>query len=140
MPDNVIDFIGLPNAVIGTAMDELTASGVVSTTAPGCGPTFTSMPNATPVFGEGTLVLIWANPPLHTPENVAVGTPVQTARNAYPGAVELPAASGKFAGLLVTGPDDLAYLFLHDGTAVQKVIVGVERFARLLFDTGFGSC
>jgi hypothetical protein len=141
-PDPTIDFIGLPSAPIGTPLTQLTEAGVVSTAQPGCGASFPAIPYATPVFAEDQLVLIWANPPLHTPENVMVGTPIEQARNRYPGAVVLTPTAGShsYAGLLVSGPDGLAYLLLHDGTTVQKLLVGLERYARLLFDSGFGSC
>jgi hypothetical protein len=141
-PDNVIDFLGLPGLTIGSSLAELTAAGRVSTSNPGCGPAFTATENASPVFDADQLVLIWAYPPLHTPESIMVGTSVATARKAYPTAVELtrPAGSTQYPGLLVAGPDGLAYLFLHDGIQVQKLVVGQEKQARMLFDTGFGAC
>jgi hypothetical protein len=141
-PENVIDFVGLPQLTIGSPLSELTAAGLVATAGAACGPNFPSQTAASPVFADGALVLIWAYPPLHTPEDVMVGTPVDRARNVYPGAEELtpPAGSHQYRGLLVLGPDDLVYLLLHDGSQVQKLIVGVQRYARLLVDTGFGAC
>ncbi len=140
-PD-VIDFVGLRDILIGASMRELTASGVVATANPGCGPSFTALPYASPVFDGDELVLIWAYPPLRTPEGVMVGTSVDEARRAYPAAVELsrPAGSTQYPGLLVAGGDDRAYLLLYDAGEVQKLVVGMERYARLLFDAGFGTC
>jgi len=140
-PD-VIDFVGLRDILIGASMRELTASGAVATANPGCGPSFTAVPYASPVFDGDDLVLIWAYPPLHTPEGVTVGTSVDEARRAYPAAVELnrPPGSTQYPGLLVTGGGDRAYLLLYDAGEVQKLVVGIERYARLLFDSGFGTC
>jgi hypothetical protein len=141
-PTNVIDFAGLPGIAIGASLSELTKAGAITTTGPGCGPSFASLPNASPVFDADRLVLIWAYPPLHTPENVSVGSSIEAARKAYPSAVELsaPAGSHRYPGLLVTGPDDLTYLMLHDGGRVQKLVVGMQTYARMLVDTGFGVC
>ena len=140
-PD-VIDFAGLRDIPIGASMRELTASGAVATANPGCGPAFTALPYASPVFDGDKLVLIWAHPPLRTPEGVMVGTTVDEARRAYPAAVELsrPPGSTQYPGLLVTGGGDRAYLLLHDAGEVQKLVVGIARYARLLFDAGFGTC
>jgi hypothetical protein len=141
-PANVIDFAGLPGIAIGASLSELTKAGAITTKGPGCAPSFASLPNASPIFDADRLVLIWAYPPLHTPENVSVGSSIETARKAYPSAVELsaPAGSHRYPGLLVTGPDDLTYLMLYDNGQVQKLVVGMQKYARMLVDTGFGAC
>ncbi len=140
---NVIDFSGLRDIRIGASMAELVRTGVVTTADPVCGvASFASIPNASPVFERDRLVLIWAHAPLRTPEGVMVGTKLAEARRAYPSAIELPVPAGseQFPGLIVTGAGDRAYLILHDGNQVQKLIVGIEHYARLLFDTGYGTC
>jgi hypothetical protein len=35
---------------------------------------------------------------------------------------------------------DRGYLFLHDGTTVQKAVAGYGEYLTRLFNTGFGSC
>jgi len=139
---NVIDFAGLRGIQFGASMGELEASGAVSTSEPACGPTFPDIKTASPVFDGDRLVLIWAHPPLRTPEGVTVGTSVAEAKRAYPSALALtpPAGSPVFPALLVTGGGDRAYLLLYDQGEVQKIIVGYERHIRLLFETGFGVC
>jgi hypothetical protein len=96
---------------------------------------------AGPVFVAGRLALVWADPPLRTPEGIAVGSPVADARRVYPAASNLapPAGSYRFSGLLTT-QRDRAYLFLHDGRAVQKVIVGYATHARRVFVEGYTGC
>ena len=139
---NVIDFHGLPGIAIGASLGELTTSGAITTTGPGCGPAFVAVQDASPAFDADKLVLIWAYPPLHTPEHVGVGSSIEDVRAAYPSSVNLSAPDGSrlYPGLLVAGPDDLAYLMLYDGGEVQKLIVGQQKYARMLLDTGFGSC
>lgn len=142
-PD-VIDFTGLRGIRFGDGLAQLSAQGVVSTAEPYCGSgySFTGIDAASPVFDQDRLVLVWADPPLHTPEDVSVGSPVDQARRAYPDALELtpPAGSTTYPGLLIAGGGDRAYLLLHDGRTVQKLVAGLERYVRLLYDTGFGSC
>lgn len=138
----VIDFSGLGDIRFGASMRALEAVGVVSTSEPACGPTFTGTDAATPVFDQDRLVLIWAYAPIHTPEGIMTGSSVDQARRVYPSAVPLtpPAGTSTFPGLLITGQGDRAYLLLHDQGQVQKLIVGLENYARLLYQTGFGSC
>ncbi len=139
---NVIDFSGLRDIRFGASMSGLESTGVVSTADPACGPTFTDIKAASPVFEGDQLVLIWAHAPLRTPEGVMVGTSVDDVKRAYPSAIALtpPAGSYTFPALLVPGAGDRAYLLLHDQGVVQKLIVGYERHVRLLFETGFGAC
>lgn len=139
---NLITLRGIRDIEFGASMDALIATGQVQPEPGACGPSFPDLPNASPVFDAGRLVLIWAHAPLRTPERVMVGTPLAEARQAYPNAVELTRAPGdpQYPGLLVPGDEDRAYLLLHDGESVQKLIVGFEEHARRLFDTGFGSC
>jgi hypothetical protein len=139
---DVIDFTGLRGIRFGSSLRELSATGRVATEGNGCLPSFVGNEAAHPVFDGDRLVLIWAHPPLRTPEGVMVGSSVDVAKRAYPAAMALtpPVGSTTFPGLLVTGGGDRAYLLLHDQGQVQKLIVGYERYARLLFDTGFGTC
>jgi hypothetical protein len=139
-PD-LVTMRGLRGISIGSTMPELVAAGMVEPSGP-CGPVFPSIPNASPVFDGDTLVLIWAHAPLRTPERISVGSTLDEARLAYPSAIELtrPPGATDYPGLLVTGETDRAILLLHDGTSVQKLIVGYESYARRLFDTRFGAC
>jgi hypothetical protein len=139
-PD-LVTMRGLRGINIGATKQELVAAGLVNESGP-CGPVFPSIPNASPVFDGDTLVLIWAHAPLRTPERISVGSTLDEARLAYPSAIELtrPPGATDYPGLLVSGETDRAILLLHDGTSVQKLIVGYESYARRLFDTRFGSC
>jgi len=139
---NTINFAGLRDIELGASLRELSAAGAVATEGPACGPTFTTISAASPVFDGDRLVLIWAHAPLHTPEGVMVGSSVAEVRQAYPSAVPLtpPPGSSTFPGLLVTGGGDRAYLLLHADGQVQKLIVGLERYVRFRFDRGFGTC
>lgn len=140
-PD-VADLSGLADLKVGASLADLVAAGVVVRTEASCrGVAHATRPQVSPVFDGDRLVLIWLDPPLHTPEGVRVGSPLDAARSAYPDALVLdrPPGSTQYQGLLVVG-GDRAYLLLHDGDRVQKLVVGFERYARLLFDQGFGTC
>lgn len=138
---NVVHFDGLRDIHFGRSSADLTSQGIVRVSEQTCGPRLANIPEASPVFADGKLVLLWFNPPYATPEGVQVGTPVADVRARYGNEVDLtpPAGSYTFPGLLVTS-GDRAYLFLHDGTTVQKAIAGYEKHVRQLFETGFGSC
>ncbi|HYN97774.1 MAG TPA: hypothetical protein VES42_28370 [Pilimelia sp.] len=137
----VVHLDGVRGLRFGATEADLTARGVVVRDVPGCGPRAVDTPGATPVFVAGTLALVWADQPLRTPDGVSAGDPVAKVRAAHPNAVELraPRGSYRFDGLLApTG--DRAYLFLHDGRAVRKLIVGYADAARALFNEGFSGC
>jgi hypothetical protein len=138
---NVVHPDGIQDIEFGVTMSELRQRGQISDEAGACGPRLTGLPNASPVFANSRLVLVWAYPPLRTPEGVGVGAPLETVHATYPGLVELTAPGGtyRFDGLMeIIG--DRAYLFLHDGHTVQKLVVGFREYAQLLFDSGFGTC
>jgi len=139
-PD-VVDYQGVRQMRFGETERELTDRGLVVRDVPRCGPRMARPSGAGPVFVDGRLALVWADPPLRTPEGVAVGSPLAEVRRAYPAADDLPAPAGsyRFGGLIAT-EGDRAYLFLHDGTAVRKLIVGYARHARTLFQQGFAGC
>lgn len=139
-PD-VVHLGGVHQMSFGDTEEELTDRGVVVRDVPECGPRMKQPTGASPVFVDGKLALVWADPPLRTPEGVAVGTSLAEARKAYPDATALaaPAGSYRFNGLLgVRG--DRAYLLLHDGQQVQKLIVGYAEHVRTLFEQGFAGC
>lgn len=140
-PD-LVGFTGLPDIQIGASLRDLVAAGRVATPAAACGPAIVGHLGASPIFDGDRLVLLWANPPLHTVEGVMVGAPLDQVRRAYPDALDLlpPSGSTTFPGLLVRGEGGYAYLLLHDGVRVQKLIVGLESYARRLVSTGFGTC
>jgi hypothetical protein len=137
----VVSYQGLAGIRFGDSRTELAGEHGMVQASGDCAPQLPSYAGASPVFDDDRLVLLWADPPLHTPEGGAVGSPVATVNATYPEAEPLtaPLGSFQFDGLLVTS-GDRAYLFLHDGTTVQKLIVGYEEHARLLFNEGFGTC
>lgn len=139
---NVISFEGTHGVRIGQSIDELTAAGAMAPASPGCARHFSDFSYADPVFDEEKLAFIWAYPPLHTPEGVMVGTKVAALHNAYPTAERLtpPAGSPTFDGALVRNPNGVAYLILHDGDSVQKLIVGREDAVRMLYTNRLDTC
>jgi hypothetical protein len=136
----VINFTGTDSVRWGETLEQLRDAGQMAPSPDGCGPRFLDIEGAGPVFEDDRLVLIWAYPPLHTPENVMVGTPIPTVRVAYPRAVALPSAPGLFDAMLVANGLGQAYLILHDGTIVQKLIVGLESAARRLYASRLDTC
>jgi hypothetical protein len=139
-PD-VVHHHGVQDVEFGDTMDQLTQRGEIVDDIEACGPRLAGLPNASPVFADGRLVLVWAYLPLRTPEGLGVGAPLGTVRSAYPDLIELAAPAGtyRFNGLMMVD-DDRAYLFLHDGRTVQKLVVGYREYAQRLFDEGFGTC
>jgi hypothetical protein len=140
---DTISYSGTHNVHFGQTLAELQARHLLpASPGPGCALHFLTFASADPVFDRGRLVLIWAYPPLHTPEGVAVGSALNAARVAYPNALALaaPTGSGRFDGLLVPDGHGEAYLLLHDGRQVQKLVVGFEPYARQLFATNYGAC
>ncbi|SCE72455.1 hypothetical protein GA0074695_0613 [Micromonospora viridifaciens] len=137
----VVTLDGLRNAEFGVTEAELTRRGVLRTEVDACGPTLAGHDAVSPIFVDDRLVLLWLGDPMSTPEGITAGTPVTEVRAAYPRAVELPAPPGtyRFDGLLARD-GDRAYLFLHDGTTVRKIIAGYADWARRFFDEGYGPC
>lgn len=137
----VVTSTGLPEIEIGASRADLVRDQGLTQGPGDCAPLLPNRPAASPVFEDDRLVLLWANPPLRTPDGVAVGSPVVALRAQYPDAEPLSAAPGshQYDGLLVT-VDEHAYLFLHDQQQVQKLIVGSAEHARRLFHEGFGTC
>lgn len=139
-PD-VVSHSGLATIELGSTRTELVRGHGLVQAESDCAPRLPAYPSASPVFDAGRLVLLWAHPPLRTPDGLAVGSPVDAVRAAHPDAEALAAEPGsyRFDGLLaVTG--DRAYLFLHDQAQVQKLLVGYEEPARRLFHENVGAC
>lgn len=132
---------GLGGLEFGASEQELTRQGVLLPETAACAPRLTGLATVSPVFDEDRLVLLWASPPVRTPEGIAVGTPVDVVRQTYPvvTALAAPRGSYRFDGLLAA-EGDRGYLFLHDGLRVRKIIAGYTEYARKLFDEGFGTC
>ncbi|MFJ8581813.1 hypothetical protein [Micromonospora sp. NPDC093277] len=137
----VVGLDGLRNAEFGATEAELTRRGVLRTEQDACGPTLAGHGSVSPIFVDERLVLLWFDDPMTTPEGISVGTPLTAVRDAYPSVVDLTAPQGthRFDGLLARD-GDRAYLFLHDRTAVRKIIAGYAEWARRLFDEGYGPC
>jgi hypothetical protein len=137
----VVTPAGLDKVAVGDLRGTLTRDHGLREGPGDCGPRLPAYPSVSPVFDGDRLVLLWADPPVQTAQGLSVGSPVAQVREVHPGAEELtaPADSYRFDGLLVT-VDGLGYLFLHDQQQVQKIIVGYEKYARLLFHEDFGTC
>ncbi|MET8909423.1 hypothetical protein [Micromonospora sp. NPDC004551] len=137
----VVSLDGLGNAEFGATEEDLTRRGVLRTDEDACGPTLAGHGSVSPIFVDDRLVLLWLDDPMSTPEGITVGTPVEAVHDAYPSVVGLhaPQEMQRFDGLLARS-GDRAYLFLHDGTTVRKIIAGYADWARRLFDEGYGPC
>ncbi|MFC0030627.1 hypothetical protein ACFFMM_13975 [Micromonospora chaiyaphumensis] len=137
----VVSLDGLGNAAFGATEEDLTRRGVLRTDEDACGPTLAGHGSVSPIFADDRLVLLWLDDPMSTPEGITVGTPVDAVHDAYPSVVGLdaPQEMHRFDGLLARN-GDRAYLFLHDGTTVRKIIAGYADWARRLFDEGYGPC
>ncbi|NJP34944.1 hypothetical protein [Micromonospora thermarum] len=139
----VVDLDGLADADVdfGDTEDELTRRGILRTDVDACGPTLAGHEAVSPIFVEDRLVLLWVGDPVRTPEGVAAGTPLTEVRERYPEARHLDAPQGtyRFDGLLARD-GDRAYLFLHDGQTVRKVIAGYADWAQRAFDEGHSPC
>jgi hypothetical protein len=140
-PPDVVDYQGVRQMRFGETEGALTDRGVVVRDVPRCGPRMARPDGTGPVFVDGRLALVWADPPLRTPEGITVGSALADVRRAYPAGNDLAAPGGsyRFSGLITT-EGDRAYLFLHDGRKVQKLIVGYARHARTLFQQGYAGC
>ncbi|MER7460274.1 hypothetical protein [Micromonospora sp. NPDC126480] len=137
----VVDLDGLADIDFGDTEDELTRRGILRTDIDACGPTLAGHETVSPIFVDDRLVLLWAGEPVRTPEGVAAGTPLAEVRERYPAARHLDAPQGtyRFDGLLARD-GDRAYLFLHDGGTVHKVIAGYADWAQRAFDEGHAPC
>lgn len=137
----VVHYAGADGVAFGDLKTELARDGRLTEQVEGCRPVLTAARELGPVFDGERLVLLWVDPPYHTPEGVMVGTALPEARRSYPNAQQLspPPGSPVFPGLLVT-QGDRAYLILHDGQTVQKVVVGFTEHAQRLYRSGFGQC
>ncbi|WP_229688673.1 hypothetical protein [Micromonospora yangpuensis] len=137
----VVDLNGLSDVEFGDTEQELARRGILRAEVDTCGPLLTGHETVSPIFVDERLVLLWAGEPMSTPEGVTVGTPLPDVRARYPAVSRLDAPQGtyRFDGLLARR-GDRAYLFLHDGRVVRKVIAGYADWARRLFDEGHGPC
>jgi hypothetical protein len=132
---------GLPDIEIGSQRVDLVRTQGMAQGPGDCAPRLPTQPAASPVFDDNELVLLWADPPLRTPDGVGVGSSIADVTAHFPDAEPLTAPAGtyQYDGLIAT-VDQQAYLFLHDGEQVQKLIVGSAEHAQLLFEEGFGTC
>ncbi|MEV4809151.1 hypothetical protein AB0J96_04765 [Micromonospora avicenniae] len=137
----VLDLDGLPEVEFGDTEDELARRGALGTDVGGCGRTLTGHSTTNPVFIDDRLVLLWLGDSTRTTEGVGVGSPVQQVRTRYPELTPLHAPQGTYRldGLLARD-GELAYLFLHDGRSVRKIIAGYADWALRLFAEGQGPC
>jgi hypothetical protein len=137
----VVDLNGLRNVEFGDTEDELTRRGILRTDVDACGPSLAGHDTTSPIFVDDRLVLLWLGDATRTPEGVTAGSPVDEVWNRYPSARKLEAPQGtyRFDGLLAR-QGDRAYLFLHDGHTVRKIIVGYADWAQRLFDEGHSPC
>ncbi len=137
----VVDLDGLADIDFGATESELTRRGILRTDVDACGPTLAGHEMVSPIFINNRLVLLWAGDPVRTPEGITAGTPIAEVRDTYSTVRQLRAPQGahRFDGLLARD-GDRAYLFLHDGHTVRKIIVGYADWAHRLFVEGHGPC
>jgi hypothetical protein len=136
----VVNYSGVGDIKFGQTSVELTAKHGLASDPNGCVPRFGDAAHVDPVFVDDKLVLLWLEPPAHTPEGVRVGSPVTAVRKAYPKATDLaPPGPYRYAGIMATSGDK-AYLFLYDGGVVRKEIVGYQSYAQELFTSGPNPC
>ncbi|MEU6203214.1 hypothetical protein ABZ814_06460 [Micromonospora musae] len=137
----VLDLNGLRGVEFGDTEDELTRRGILRTDVRGCGQTLAGHAAISPVFVDDRLVLLWLADSTQTTEGVGVGSPLRQVRLRYPQLTPLhpPQGTYRLDGLLARD-GDRAYLFLHDGRTVRKVIAGYADWAERLFSEGHGPC
>lgn len=137
----VVSATGLADIQVGDTRTALAQQHGLRQGPAGCAPQLPEYPSISPVFEEDELVLLWAHSPAHTAQGLTVGSPVDDVHAAHPNAAALPAPEGshRFDGLLAEA-GDRAYLFLHDGDEVRKVIVGSETHLHRLLQDDFGTC
>ncbi|MFY1596979.1 hypothetical protein [Micromonospora sp. WMMD737] len=137
----VVDLNGLRDIEFGDTEDELTRRGILRSDVDACGPALAGYDTTSPIFVDDRLVLLWLGEATRTPQGVTAGMPVEEVRSRYPSLRELDAPQGTYRldGLLAR-QGDRAYLFLHDGRAVKKIIAGYADWAQRLFDEGHSPC
>lgn len=137
----VVTAAGLPDVRVGDTRTTLVHEQDLRQRPGDCSPRLPEYPSVSPVFDDDELVLLWADPPVRTPDGIGVGSPVDEVRAVYPDteALRAPEGSYQFDGLLADA-GERASLFLHDGDQVQKVIVGYDAHLQRLFQDGFGTC
>ncbi len=137
----VVGLDGVADVDFGDSESELTRRGILRTDVDACGPTLAGLDMISPIFIKGRLVLLWAGDPVHTPEGVTTGTPIAEVKARYPSvrALHAPQGTHRFDGLIASD-GDRAYLFLHDGTQVRKIIAGYAHWAHRLFLDGHAPC
>ncbi|WP_308220936.1 hypothetical protein [Micromonospora phytophila] len=137
----VVDLEGLHDVEFGDTEDELTRRGILRTDVDACGPALAGHDTISPIFVDDRLVLLWLGDTTRTPEGVTAGSPIGEVWDSYPSVRELDAPQGtyRFDGLLAR-QGDRAYLFLHDGQVVRKIIAGYAEWAQRLFDEGHSPC
>ncbi|MEU6078008.1 hypothetical protein [Micromonospora sp. NPDC047074] len=137
----VVDLNGLRNIEFGDTEDELTRRGILRSDVDACGPALTGHDAISPIFVDDRLVLLWLDDATRTPQGITTGIPIEEVRARFPSARELDAPQGmhRFDGLIAR-QGDRAYLFLHDGYAVRKIIAGYADWAQRLFHEGHSPC
>nr|WP_162854367.1 hypothetical protein [Verrucosispora sp. SN26_14.1] len=138
---SIVDLDGLSDVDFGDTEDDLARRGMLRTDVDACGPTLAGHEMISPVFIDDRLVLLWAGDPVRTPEGIAAGSPITQVRASYPEvrALHAPPGTHRFDGLFARH-GDRAYLFLHDGDTVRKIIAGYADWAHRLFVEGHGPC
>ncbi len=92
------------------------------------------MGSGSTVFDADRLVLLW---PLgedqHTVEGVGVGSPVHQLWSVYPDAEVLRREPDAAPDAALVVRVDRAYLMLHDGSRVRRVLAGTEPLLRAAY-------
>src|SRR6476660_8125689 len=116
-PPGVLTRDGYEQLTVGATVAELLARGAVRAEPSACGGyVATVSPSVRPVFANGRLVLVWADPPVRTAEGIGVASTTDQVRQAYRDVRTLPSPDrpGAFPGMLAP-ENDRTYLFLYDG-------------------------
>jgi hypothetical protein len=139
VPAGQVDFTGTGDIHFGTTLSDLERTHGLIRRPDSCAPSITDTPLVTPVFVDNKLALMWVNAPLHTPEGITVGSPVNQVRSVYPGATDMPTPANGLPAIMVTR-NDRAYLFLYSADKVEKMLVGYQQYIQQLYQSGGDTC
>jgi hypothetical protein len=140
VPAGQVNFTGTGDIHFGTTTALLQRDHGLIRKPDSCSPSITDTPLISPVFVDNKLALMWIKAPLHTPEGITVGSPVNQVRAVYPQATAMPAPPAGQLPAIMVSQNDRAYLFLYSGEKVAKVLVGLQQYVQQLYQSGGDTC